>query len=48
MKVKHIKWLGLLGALFAGASQIAAGDIVNGAGIISASLASAGIFSPAQ
>lgn len=48
MNVKYIKWLGLLGALFAGASQIAAGDIVNGAGIISASLASAGVLTRAQ
>lgn len=48
MRIKYIKWLGLLGALFTGASQIAAGDIINGAGIISASLASAGVFSQAQ
>lgn len=48
MNVKHIKLLGLLGALFTGASQIAAGDIVGGAGIISASLASAGVFTRAQ
>lgn len=44
MKVKYIKWLGLLGALFAGASQIAAGDVVNGSGIIAAALSSAGVF----
>lgn len=48
MKVKYVKWLGLLGALATGVSQIVAGDVVNGVGIISASLASAGIFSPAQ
>lgn len=48
MKVKYVKWLGLLGALFAGASQIIAGDIVGGGGVIAASLSSAGVLSVQQ
>lgn len=48
MNVNYIKWLGLIGALFAGASQIASGDVVNGAGVIAASFASAGVFKKTQ
>lgn len=45
MKVKYIKLLGLLGALFAGTSTIIAGDVATGAGVIAAALSSAGVFS---
>lgn len=45
MKVKYIKWIGLLGALFAGTAQILAGDIVTGGGVIAAALSSAGVLS---
>lgn len=45
MKVKVIKWAGLLGALFAGVSQIVAGDVVAGSGVIAAALSSAGVLS---
>lgn len=48
MKVKYIKWFGLLGALFAGISQILAGDVVNGGGVIAAALSSAGVLSAQQ
>lgn len=48
MKVLYIKWLGLLGALFAGTSQIISGDVVNGAGVIAAALSSAGVLSAQQ
>lgn len=48
MKVKYVKWLGLLGALSAGASQIVAGDLVSGGGVIAAALSSAGVFSGQQ
>lgn len=48
MNINYVKWLGLLGALFAGVSQIASGDVVNGAGVIAASFASAGVFKRAQ
>lgn len=48
MNVQYVKWLGLLGALFAGSAQIIAGDIVNGTGIIAAALSSAGIFASQQ
>lgn len=48
MKVKYVKWLGLLGALFAGASQIIAGDVVGGGGVIAAALSSAGVFAIQQ
>lgn len=45
MKVKYVKWFGLLGALFAGTAQIIAGDIVGGGGVIAAALSSAGVLS---
>lgn len=48
MKVKYVKSLGLLGALFAGVSQIVAGDVVSGGGVIAAALSSAGVFSVQQ
>lgn len=48
MNTKHIKWFGLVGALFAGASSIVSGDIITGAGVISAALSSAGVFSTQQ
>lgn len=46
MNTKYIKWLGLIGALFAGTSQILAGDLVSGSGVIAAALSSAGVLSP--
>jgi len=46
-KVKFIKIAGLIGAVITGAVQIAAGDLVGGIGVISAALASAGVFTPA-
>lgn len=48
MKTKYIKWFGLIGALFAGTSSIMSGDIITGAGVISAALSSAGILSTQQ
>lgn len=45
MKTKYIKWFGLIGALVAGASSIMSGDIITGAGVISAALSSAGVLS---
>lgn len=48
MRIKYVKWFGLLGALLAGSSQILAGDVVNGAGIIAAALSSAGILTSQQ
>lgn len=48
MKLNYIKWLGLLGALFAGTSQLLSGDVVNGSGIIAAALSSAGVLSVKQ
>lgn len=45
MKIKCIKWIGLLGALSVGTTQILAGDVVNGGGMIAAALSSAGVFS---
>lgn len=48
MKVKYVKWFGLLGALFSGVSQIIAGDVVGGGGVIAAALSSAGVFSGQQ
>lgn len=48
MKVIYIKWLGLIGALFAGASTIIAGDVAIGVGVIAAALSSAGVFSVQQ
>lgn len=46
MNTKYIKWLGLIGAIFAGTSQILAGDFVSGGGVIAAALSSAGVLSP--
>lgn len=48
MKVQYIKCLGMIGALCAGAAQLAAGDLVNGAGVIAAAFASAGVFAPVK
>lgn len=48
MKVKYTMWFGLLGALSAGVSQIIAGDVVNGCGVIAAALSSAGVLSSQQ
>lgn len=48
MNTKYIKWFGMLGAFFSGVAQIASGDIINGTGIIAASLTSAGIFAQAK
>lgn len=48
MNVKYVKWLGLLGAIFAGTAQILAGDFINGGGVIAAALSSAGVFGQAQ
>lgn len=45
MKVKHVKWLGLIGALLAGVSQVVSGDVVAGVGVVSAALSSAGVLS---
>lgn len=44
MNVKHIKWIGLLGAILAGTAQVLAGDSVSGCGIIAAALSSAGVL----
>ena len=44
MNIKHVKWLGLLGAASSGAAQIVAGDFISGAGVIAAALSTAGVF----
>lgn len=44
MKIKYVKWLGLLGAVLSGAAQCIAGDFVSGAGVIAAALSSAGVL----
>lgn len=44
MKIKYVKWLGLLGAVFSGTAQCIAGDFVSGAGVIAAALSSAGVL----
>lgn len=48
MKTQHIKWLGLIGALFAGASSLMSGDITTGVGVIGAALSSASALSTRQ
>ena len=44
MQVKAIKWIGLLGAILSGVTQIMNGDPVVGGGVIAAALSSAGIL----
>jgi len=43
---KAIKWLGLLGSIAIGGKFIAMGDYMQGFGIITASLSSAGVIKP--
>lgn len=43
MKLKFIRWGGLLGALLTGAVLIVSGDVVQGAGTIAAALGSASV-----
>lgn len=44
MRIKYVKYLGLLGALFTGGSLILAGSLSEGVGIIAAALSSASLF----
>lgn len=44
MKVSHVKWIGLIGAILSGFAQCVAGDFVSGAGVVAAALSSAGVL----
>lgn len=46
-RVRNIKWLGALAAVFSSAAAFAAGDVTTGIGIIGAALSSAGVLRPA-
>lgn len=43
MKLKFIRWGGLIGALLTGSVMIMSGDVVQGTGVIAAALGSASV-----